>query len=303
MLCKAIKTLKVQLAKDYDGVFFNHLKLALSSFLIALLAYFNLLLTTGLVPSSFYIDIVTPIPKLALSSFLIALLAYFNLLLTTGLVPSSFYIDIVTPIPKSEKKDLSSCSSWRPITRSSMIGKVFKLCLKDLLEILDVGFNQVGFKRGLGCDHAHASFSKVTEEARIFGQPLYALLVDIKRALDNISHVSALLALIHAGLALAVIRFLRSWYSRLKVRIGPSSFSSQSKLIRVGRGIRQGGITSSYIFNSYLATALNSLSCSFVSLSRNLSYIAYADDIILLSWSKSSLVSNFNILINCLEDL
>ena len=266
MLCKAIKTLKVQLAKDYDGVFFNHL-------------------------------------KLALSSFLIALLAYFNLLLTTGLVPSSFYIDIVTPIPKSEKKDLSSCSSWRPITRGSMIGKVFKLCLKDLLEILDVGFNQVGFKRGLGCDHAHASFSKVTEEARIFGQPLYALLVDIKRALDNISHVSALLALIHAGLALAVIRFLRSWYSRLKVRIGPSSSSSQSKLIRVGRGIRQGGITSSYIFNSYLATALNSLSCSFVSLSRNLSYIAYADDIILLSWSKSSLVSNFNILINCLEDL
>ena len=180
-----------------------------------------------------------------------------------------------------------------------MIGKVFELCLKDLLEILDAGSNQVGFKRGLGCDHAHASFSKVIEEARISGQPLYALLIDIKGAFDNISHASALLALIHAGLPLAVIRVLRSWYSGLKIRICPSSSSSQSKLIQVGRGIRQGGIISPYIFNSCLATALNSLSCSFVSLSRNLSYIAYADDIILLSRSKSSLVSNFNILINC----
>ena len=87
-----------------------------------------------------------------------------------------------------------------------MIGKGYELCLKDFLEILDVGSNQVGFKRGLECDHAHASFSKVTEEAIISGQPLYALLVDIKGAFDHISHASALLALIHAGLPLAVIR-------------------------------------------------------------------------------------------------
>ena len=74
MLCKAIKTLKAQSAKDHDGVFSNHLKLA---------------------PSSFFITLV----------------AFFNVLLTTVLVPSSFYIGIVTPIPKSGKKDLSSCSS------------------------------------------------------------------------------------------------------------------------------------------------------------------------------------------------
>ena len=228
--------------------------------------------------------------------------AHCNLLLITGLVPLSFYIGINT-IPKSGKKDLSSCSSWRPITRGSMIGKVFELCLKDLLEILDTGSNQVGFKRGLGYNHAHASFSKVIEEAKISGQPLYALLTDIKGAFDNIFHASALLTLIHAGSPLAVNRVLRFWYSGLKTRIRPSSSSSQSKLIHLGRGIRQGGIISPYIFNSCLATALNSLYCSFVSLSRNLSYIGYADDIILLSWSKSSLVSNFNILINCLKGL
>ena len=39
MLCKAIKTLKAQSAKDHDGVFSNHLKLAPSSFLITLLAF------------------------------------------------------------------------------------------------------------------------------------------------------------------------------------------------------------------------------------------------------------------------
>ena len=138
-----------------------------------------------------------------------------------------------------------------------MIGKVFELRLKNFLEILDVGSNQVGFKRGLGCDYAHASFSKVIEKARISGQPLYALLVDIKGAFDKISHASALLALIHAGLPLAVIRMLRSWYSGLKIRICPSSSSSQFKLIQVGRGITQGGIISPYTFDSCLATALN----------------------------------------------
>ena len=38
MLCKAIITLKAQSAKDHDGIFSNHLKLASSSFLITLLA-------------------------------------------------------------------------------------------------------------------------------------------------------------------------------------------------------------------------------------------------------------------------
>jgi len=82
--------------------------------------------------------------------------------------------------------------------------------LKDLFEILDDGSNQAGFKRGLGFDLAHASFSKVIEEARISGQPLYALSVDIKGDFDNISHASTTLTLIHAGLPLAIILVLRS---------------------------------------------------------------------------------------------
>ena len=120
---------------------------------------------------------------------------------------------------------------------------------------------------------------------------------------DNISPASVLLDLIYAGFPLAVIRVLRSWHSGLKFLICPISSSSLSKSIQVGREIKQGGTISPYIFNSRLATAFNSLSCSFVSLSRNLSYIAYADDIILLSRSKSSLVSHFNILINYLDGL
>ena len=84
ILCKAIKTLKAQSAKDHDGVLSNHFQLAPSSFLITLLAIFNYWhYSTGI--------------------------------FTTGLVPSSFYIGIVTLIPNSGKKDLSSCSSWRPL--------------------------------------------------------------------------------------------------------------------------------------------------------------------------------------------
>lgn len=263
-LLGACRKLKPQSSKDHDGIFSNHV-------------------------------------KFAPTSFLLLLLTFFNLILKFGNVPPSFRIGVVTPIPKSGKRDLRSCDSYRPITKGSMIGKLFELCIKDLFDYLDVGLNQVGFKKGMGCDHAHATFDTIIKESRSTGSPLYTLLIDIKGAFDNISHASALSALISGGIPLSVVRVLRSWYSGLRIKIFAHTSDSLSNPISVGRGVRQGGVLSPYIFNACLAECLRSLSTTLISWGRDVSFLAYADDIILLSRSKASLIKNFNSLSSLLN--
>ena len=66
------------------------------------------------------------------------------------------------------------------------------MLIKDLFDHLDLGINQVGFKKWMGCDYAHATFDAIINESKSSGSTLYALLIHIKGIFDNVSDASTL---------------------------------------------------------------------------------------------------------------
>ena len=167
--------------------------------------------------------------------------------------------------PKAWQKRFRSCDSYRPRTRGCIIGELFELCGKDLFEHLDVGLNQAGFKTGMGCDHAHATLDAIVNGSWPSGSLLYTFLIDIKGAVDSISHASALSAQVTGEIPLSVVRVLKSWYSGLRIIINAFTSDCFSNPSAFGRGVRLGCVLSPYMFNICLPTYLRSLFTTFIS--------------------------------------
>ena len=95
------------------------------------------------------------------------LLEYFTLLfqiiVTHHYVPSLMGEGKVVCIRK-KGKDLSHCSSSRPIALCSVISKLFE---KHLLQYLTIKYNmgdqQLGFRSGVGVQNAHAIILEILE--------------------------------------------------------------------------------------------------------------------------------------------
>ena len=73
----------------------------------------------------------------------------FNVMLKHGIVPSSFLVSTVIPIPKCKNKSLNSSDNCRGIALSSLIGKLFDIVVfKANSNILITSDYQFGFKKG-----------------------------------------------------------------------------------------------------------------------------------------------------------
>ena len=107
--------------------------------------------------------------------------------------------------------------------------------------------------------------------------------VDVKKALDSVSHQSILVAAACLGVPPPFLRYIRELYSNAvtTLRIGPDV----SAPIRLGRGVRQGDPLSVHLFNAVIDMCLPgldpSLGCEVGDLRVN--HGALADDIALFA--------------------
>lgn len=81
---------------------------------------------------------------------------------------------------------------------------------------------------------------------------------------------------------------LRYWYSNSFIRVKCNGVVSDSKVF-LRRGVRQGGVLSPTIFKLCIAPILSSLPSTFISDGIDVSYLAYADDVLLVSRSRAGL--------------
>ena len=137
----------------------------------------------------------------------------FQMCLAQSLVPDSFLSGIVTSVLK-KGKDADQCSSYRPITVSCFMSKLFEYAvLPEVLTKCDFSDYQVGFRAGFGCSQAHHILGQLLVSAKMQKRPLYFCSVDISGAFDNVVHSQALHCLVKAGVNSSVVKVLQYWHS------------------------------------------------------------------------------------------
>lgn len=237
-------------------------------------------------------DLVSSDHLLNLQPDLLSIIAVLlNSMLNHSNLPSGLVFSLLVPLVKDKSGLLDDTSNYRAIALSTTISKVLELILLERLEpYLYTSDAQFGFKSGHSTTEATYVLKETVNYYTKLGSPVYACFLDATKAFDRVCHSKLFKILSERGVPSAYIKLLLSWYRNQKMGIKWSNCVSDS--FSVENGVRQGGNLSPLLFNVYIDDLLCELQMSPVGCHVGgcaVNVLAYADDIVLLSPSRSGL--------------
>ena len=130
--------------------------------------------------------------------------------------------------------------------------------------------------------------ANVLTEATKKGFELHLCALDLSKAFETVTHSQSIFSLFSHSISISEIFLLRYWYSNSFLRIKTDMRGSDSKF-QLRRGVRQGAVLSPSIFKLCISSVLSSIPPTCILNSVNISYLAYADDILLMSRTEKRL--------------
>ena len=208
-------------------------------------------------------------------------------------VPPSLLTGIICPIYKGKGKDPLSCHSYRGITITSVLTKVFEYTLLNrLLPVLQESshpaLTQTAYQKGISCQDAIFATQEAIQYNLNDGRVSYLSLYDLEKAFDSVEHSVLLKSLFEAGINGKAWRLIKACYSNLSAVV--KSGSALSSPFKVSRGVQQGSVLSPTFFVIVMDKLLQQLKETSAGLSICGLYLggaAHADDVRAITSSAS----------------
>ena len=159
-------------------------------------------------------------------------------------VPPAFSLGIIIPITKH----VSNCngdrfSEYRRITISPVLSKVFELCiLENIKQFLVTSDLQLGFKKGLGCNHAIYTVREVVNYFTTNNSTVNLCAIDLTKAFDRVNYFLLFSKLMDRNIPHNVIVLLLRWYSNSTAMVRWKALMSSA--VPISAGVCQGGVLS-----------------------------------------------------------
>ncbi|EYC16752.1 hypothetical protein Y032_0032g2474 [Ancylostoma ceylanicum] len=211
---------------------------------------------------------------------------FLNKVISTKTVPKELaYADTILLYKKGDSRDVAN---YRPISLLSTIYKVMtKILCRRLEKVIDelsiFPPEQAGFRKNFSAvDHIH-TLDTILEKSYEYNVNLCLMFVDFTKAFDRVELPAVWQALETFGIEQDLIRVIQLLYAN-----GTAAVKVGSRLaeINIQRGVRQGDSLSPLLFILTLQCALNNirgLGKGFRMNGTMLTYLAYADDVVLLA--------------------
>ena len=213
----------------------------------------------------------------------------FNLIVVTGCYPDPWRASRTTLIPK--KPDASTnIKSWRPITISSLISRIFSGVMDSKLKrFTHLHHRQKGFTSSNGCSDNVAILASALKEAKELTGGVFVI-VDIARAFETIPHWNVSKSLVETGIPRYLSDFIQESY-----RDTTTEIRSADELVRleIRRGVRQGDPLSPRIWNCGIDPLIRSLESSGLGLEvegGRVAALAFADDMVIMGKNKKEVM-------------
>jgi hypothetical protein len=228
----------------------------------------------------------------------------FNDIIRTGIYPSQWAQGYISPIYKSGNPH--DPSNYRGITITSCIAKVFNSVLNNRLEdYLTVNNiiheSQIAFKKkSRPSDHMFVLRTLIDKMVKNDRKKLYTCFVDFQKAFDSIPHGALLHKLRNCGVNGNFLKLIRDMYSKTSLCVKTQQQLTTTFPGEVG--VRQGDVLSPNIFKIFINDLPNAVITQDSDpphlKSKPAGCLMYADDLVLLSESKTGLQTSLQNLAN-----
>ena len=148
---------------------------------------------------------------------------------------------------------------------------------------------QAGFKKDRGTRDQIANICWIIEKARNFQKNIYFCFIDYAKAFDCVDHNKLWKILEEMGIPDHLICLLRNLYAGQEATV--RTVHGTTNWFQIGKGVHQGCILSSYLFNIYAENiirnpGLEESQAGIKIAGRNINKLRYTDDTTLMAESK-----------------
>jgi len=227
----------------------------------------------------------------------------FDKIFESSIIPSTWKLSILHPIPKSSLLDPRLPLKYRGISLLSTVYKIFSTILNNRLNHCSEEHNlladeQNGFRRDRSClDHVY-SLNTILRNRKRNGLSTFVGFVDMEKAFDRVDRNLLFYKLREKGIGGKLYNCIKSIYQDSKACVSLNGHLTPSFFTNFG--VKQGDGLSPTLFNLYL----NDLVSELKSRSRGvhldddmyLQCLLYADDIVLISESEGDLQMMFDVI-------
>ena len=222
------------------------------------------------------------------SGIVLHLCNLFTVCFRYGLVPSKFTNGLLVPILKKATLDPSVAKNYRPVILSNILSKIMELFIIDECDNFKPSDYQFGFVQNRSTNTAISLAHDVASYCNYNGSSVFICSLDAEGAYDAIPHP------VLFNKAINIIhdrnwKLLYNWYDNIKVQV---KWNGIGNTINIYKGTRQGGLTSSMLFNIFYKDMIDELSCMNGGISicsEKFNVFCYADDILLASTTVTGL--------------
>ena len=201
---------------------------------------------------------------------------------------------IIVPIVKDQAGNHNEADNYRGIAISSTLGKMIETIVANKFQWLWHTTNQqFGFKAAHGCDMCGFVVKEtVCHYLENGDECMFGCCLDLSKAYDRVSHPKLSMKLLDQGALVYLVVLLRNWYKLQTMAVRWNSIISSH--FAISNGVQQGSVLSRLLFNIYMDDLIVSLNQSGFGARVNGKFtgcVMYADDIVLLSPSRTGLQS------------